>query len=118
LACARPDAAADAADLRPQLAGGAEISAGQAPDVPARGASPHLSEPRAAPAAEPPAEEPYTPVVARFAEQSCVAPEVAEQPDAPQWEPLAAPSPKSPEAFPQMKLGLLEAASPGVPEAR
>jgi hypothetical protein len=47
-----------------------------------------------------------------------VAPEVAEQPDAPQWEPLAAPSPKSPEAFPQMKLGLLEAASPGVPEAR
>jgi len=47
-----------------------------------------------------------------------VVPAVAEQPDAPQSEPPAEHSPKSPEAQPQAEPVPLQAASPGVPEAR
>jgi hypothetical protein len=116
-ACARRDAAMGAADLRPQLAGGVERWAGLARDVPARDATCRRLEPRAAPAAKPPAEAPCRPVAARFAERSSAAPEVAEQPGAPQGQPLAGRSPKPPAVFPRKDLVLL-AAAPGVPTAR
>jgi len=117
-ASARPDAAADAAVLPPQPAGGAEKLAGRALDVQVRDASCRRLDPRAAPAAGRAAEEPCTPAVARFAERSCAALEVAEQPDAPQSEPLTERSPKPPEALPRKEPVPLQAALPGVPAAR
>ena len=73
----------------------------------------------AAPAAEPAAAVLCTPAAARFAERSCAAVEaqmpMEEQPDAPQWEPLAERSPKLPKALPQLEPMPPEVASLGAP---
>jgi len=79
--CARQDGAAAAllALLSPQTADGVGRWAGQARDAQEQDASRRRLEPQAAPAAEPVAQEPYRPALARFAERSCGAPEVAAQ---------------------------------------
>jgi hypothetical protein len=102
-ASARPDAAADAAGLRPQPADGAEKWAARVPAVQEQDDSRHQLEPQAAPAAVPAAAEPCTPVVARFAEQSCAVLEAEEPTDVLLWEPMAERSPKSWEALPGME---------------
>jgi len=85
--------------------------AGRARDVPAPDAPRRRSALQAAPAAEPDAAELCTPGVVPSAERSCAASEAAQLPDAPV--PLAARSPKPPEA---LRLKPEQAAAPGVPE--
>ena len=120
-ACARPDAAADAAHLepRPPSADGAERWAAQEQDGRAPGARRRRLGPRAAPAAEPHAAEPCTPAAARFAERSCAAEEAREQKkqsDALQSRPLAEHSLKPPESLPREEPVPL-AVAPGVSPA-
>jgi hypothetical protein len=119
-ACARQDAAADEVrpHLRPQPEAAAEKSVGQARDVQEQDAWRRQSELQAAPAAGPAAPEPYTPAVARFAEQSCAALAAAESPDAPQSGPQAERLLKPPEALPPLESLALPAFPPGVPAAR
>jgi hypothetical protein len=106
----------DAVGPRPQLADGAEKSAGRELDAQARDAVYWRWELRAAPAAELAAEEPCTLGAVRFAERSCVGPEVVERQDAAQSELPKARSPKLPEeVWLRMESAQLQAASPDAP---
>jgi hypothetical protein len=104
-ACVHPDATVDAPrrEVRPPSADGAERLVAQAQAAQVQDDSSRQWELQAAPAAALAATEPCTRVAVQSVERSCAAPEVAEQSDEPQSEPLAECSLKPQAALPQME---------------